>query len=412
MLRFLGYLCIALAVGVAGYVAAVSFLPSRGPLVFSPIEVLDSTWGVYKRTYLTSDYRTVDWQRGVTTSEGQSYTMLRAVWVGDKQTFDGAWQWTQQHLERPDYLFSWLWGPRADGTYGILTAQNGQNSASDADTDIALSLVFAYARWQDPQYLTDARNIIRAIWQQEVVIVDGKPYLAADNVEKNSGSPAIVVNPSYLSPAAYHIFAQVDPQDSWNALRTQSYAVLMQSMADSLGATTTAALPPDWILVSRDTGTFLPSSTTTMGRSTSASSHDTNFGYDALRVPFRVALDWEWFKNPEAKALLDKLSFLEKTWRKEQRLGAVYGHSGTPVAVTESAAMYGGTIGYFMIADPKDARAVYRAKLLSLYYPASDSWVTPLSYYDANWVWFGIALYNGLLPNLTQSLPVSAYAQP
>ena len=414
MVRVFGYLCIVTALGIGAYVVVRWYVPSNGPLVYSPIGVLDSTWGVYKRTYVTADYRTVDWQRGgVTTSEGQGYTMLRAVWEGDKPAFDGAWQWTEAHLARPsDHLFSWLWGKRADGVYGILTAENGQNTASDADTDIALSLVFAYARWQDPQYLTAARAIIRGIWEEEVVMINGKPYLAADNLEKTSSSPTIVVNPSYFSPAAYQIFAQVDPRDDWEALRTQSYALLEESMTEPLDATTSVQLPPDWMLVSRATGKVSSPSAALTGQSTPASSYDTNFGYDALRVPFRVALDWVWFGNPQAKALLSRMSFLTRVWEANHRLDAVYRHSGAPVARAESADMYGGTIGYFLIADPRDAQAVYRAKLLSLYNPTADSWIAPLSYYDANWAWLGIALYNGDLPNLTKDLPASAYAQP
>jgi len=70
--------------------------------------------------------------------------------------------------------------------------------------------------------------------------------------------------------------------------------------------------------------------------------------------------------------------------------------------------MYGGTIGYFVIADPEKAQKVYQDKLVYLYNPDTDSWKQMLSYYDDNWAWFGIALYNRLLPNLVASLPPAA----
>ena len=66
-----------------------------------------------------------------------------------------------------------------------MTAQGGENDASDADTDLAMSLVFAYARWQDPTYLGDARVIIHDLWAEDVVTINGTPYMSADNVEKN-----------------------------------------------------------------------------------------------------------------------------------------------------------------------------------------------------------------------------------
>jgi len=377
--------------------------------VFSPTEVLQSTWDRYKETYVDSTYRTIDpSRRAVTTSEGQSYTMLRAVWEDDKKTFDGAWQWTQTNLARPnDHLFSWLWGQRANGTYGVLTAQSGENTASDADSDIALALIFAYARWQDPRYLDAARLIIKDIWSKEVVEIAGQPYLAADNLEKNASSPWITVNPSYISPASYELFSKVDPTDNWMALRAQSYVLLEESVALPLGATSSAGLPPDWIRVSRTTGALLPPVSST----TSVSTYDTNFGYDALRVPFRIALDWEWFRDPAALTLLGKFAFLSSAWEHSGRLASQYAHNGVTVNAAESASMYGGTIGYFMIADPKDANAVYQQKLLTLYDPGTDDWITPLSYYDANWAWFGIALYTGALPNLAQNLPQGTFSQ-
>ena len=52
-------------------------------------------------------------QGGITTSEGQSYTMMRAVWSDDRATFDSSWQWTKDNLQRPDRLLSWRFGPRA-----------------------------------------------------------------------------------------------------------------------------------------------------------------------------------------------------------------------------------------------------------------------------------------------------------
>ncbi|MBI2030558.1 hypothetical protein HYT05_02970, partial [Candidatus Kaiserbacteria bacterium] len=42
--------------------------------------------------------------------------------------------------------------------------------------------------------------------------------------------------------------------------------------------------------------------------------------------------------------------------------------------------------------------------LLILFDPDTNTWRAPLSYYDANWVWFGMALYNDQLPDLSLGL--------
>lgn len=387
--------------GILAVLAGIGFLlysdpsPQSNPLVFSPVQVLASSWYRYKDAYIDSTYRTIDWQRdGVTTSEGQSYTMLRSVWQADRETFDGTWQWTQTNLQHSsDHLFSWIWGERPDGTFGVLAEQSGENSASDADTDIALALILAYARWQDPAYLTEARLVINDIWEREVVLVNGKPYLAANDVEKDSGSQQIVINPSYFNPAAYHLFAIVDTSHPWEMLRKQSYAVLSESFAGS-------ALPPNWISVDRTTGA-----------TSAAASHDSNFGFDALRIPFRIALDAQWFNNPDAIRAVRHLSFLSNAWRERGAIASTYAQDGAVLASEESPAMYGGVMGYFLLADPEAAVALYREKLLSLYNSNTGTWYTPLPYYADNWAWFGIALYNRLLPNLAANLPATAFSE-
>ena len=367
-------------------------------IVFTQRAMLTSTWNGYKKAYLEpGTFRTVDKQReGVTTSEGQSYTMLRAVWMDDKEVFDKSWQWTKDNLQRDDdKLFSWLFGKRADGTFGILTEQGGGNTATDADSDIAMALLFAYARWGDENYLNEAKAIINDIWEKEVVIVNGKPYLAANNVEKTSTSEYIVINPSYFSPYAYRMFAEVDPAHPWESLITTSYEVLEKSMSANLDKPESANLPPNWIVMHERTGEIKASPVSTL---------ETNYGYDAIRVPWRIGLDWQWYKEPRAKALLERMSHLKEEWRDQKALYTVYSHDGQPLAKQQSPAHYGTSLGYFMVESPRIAEDIYTKKLALLYSPDIQSWKEQLSYYDDNWAWFGLALYSDQLPNLFETI--------
>ncbi|HUO56101.1 MAG TPA: glycosyl hydrolase family 8 [Candidatus Paceibacterota bacterium] len=403
-LRLIGYLLI-----IAGIILAFALVyrnseESEVPLVYTPTQLLEATWLNYKNEYVeASTYRTVDTSRdNITTSEGQSYTMLRAVWMGDKQTFDGAWTWTKDNLQHgSDHLFSWEWGALPGGGYGVLTAQNGENSASDADTDIALSLVFAYARWQDPTYLSNARAIITDIWNQEVIEVQGTPYLTADNIEARSDNGWAAINPSYFNPAAYRIFAEIDPGHPWLSLVSSSDHLLQESMSETLGSGASDDLPPDWIEISKTTGAI---------QASPEIQNDTNFGFDTMRVPFELAIDYEWFNDPRDLSLLSQISYLSKEWNKNGTLASIYAHDGTPIQNAQAPSVYGGTIGYFMFADKSDASGVYDKKLLFLYNPGANAWKEPLSYYDDNWAWFGIALYNNDLPNLSAGLPPSAFS--
>jgi endoglucanase len=81
-------------------------------------------------------------------------------------------------------------------------------------------------------------------------------------------------------------------------------------------------------------------------------------------------------------------------------LAAVYGHDGMPKVSYESLALYGGVLGYFKATDSGIASDIVRTKLRPLYNQAHNTLTTRLSYYDNNWVWFGLALYEGRLPNL------------
>jgi endoglucanase len=101
---------------------------------------------------------------------------------------------------------------------------------------------------------------------------------------------------------------------------------------------------------------------------------------------------------------------LAASWEQQDMLDTIYSHNGTVVGAYESPAMYGGAIGYFMVTDPQLAKKVYTDKLVFLYNPDTNSWKQQLSYYDDNWAWFGIGLYNNLLPNLADGVPLAAYA--
>ncbi len=389
----IGIALVAVAVVILGILAYQNSHKRQQPLIFSPKFMLNSLWDTYKKYYWDPNVgRTVDTQRGgITTSEGQSYTMLRAVWQDDKPVFDKTWGFTRDILRRKqDNLFSWLYGKQQNGSYGILTNQGGQNTATDADTDIATALVFASVRWQDPTYMEEAKKIIQDIWSQEVVYINGTPYITADNIEKNSPT-GVLVNPSYYAPYSYRLFAKIDPTHDWNSVINSSYDVLDKVSSSSIDKKSSSGLPPDWIVIDRKTGQIKAAPNDTL---------TTNYSYDAMRTPFRLALDWKWNNEQRAKEILSRYGFLDQQWESRNKLSASYAHDGQVISDSESPAIYGGSLGYFFVIDPKTAKQVYQQKLESLYSPDYQAWKQVLSYYDDNWSWFALALYNNDLVNL------------
>jgi endoglucanase len=394
-------LVLAIVLGVVGAIRyaddvgrAVQSVAADEPRAASDKVVLDDLWRDYTDTYLEAGtHRTIDRQAGgITTSEGESYTMLRAVWVDDLQTFADSWQWTKDNLQRDDHLMSWKFGPQEDGSYGIQVGVGGANTATDADVDIAYALLMAYSRWKDDAFLYDALPIIHSIWEREVVQVGGRPVLVANDLER-ANPRQLLINPSYFAPYAYRVFATVDPDHDWAGLVDNSYALLEQLAQQPLDADATAGLPPDWVHLDRRTGEFSAVDDTLT----------TNFSYDALRLPWRLALDQRWYGEPRARELLAGESVLGARWTADGRLVASYHRDGTAAADYESPAMYGGAMGYFTVAQPALAEQIYDQELLTLHDADTGHLAQPLSYYDSNWVWFGMALYLDRLPNLTVS---------
>ena len=366
-------------------------LSIKNNYIFSKQAMLESLWERYKDEYIEKpSFRTLDKQRdNITTSEGQSYTMLRAVWQDDKETFDKSWQWTKDNLWKDNKLFAWLFGKKEDGSYGVLDDLGGNNAATDGDTDIAMALLFAYSRWGDDTYLLEADSIIQAIWKESVVIVNDRPYITANDIEKFNQSE-ILLNPSYYAPYAYRMFALIDTKNNWQGVVDTSYEIIIKSSTFPLDKENSVGLPPDWVVLNRNTGAL--SSPLSMEITT-------NYSFDAHRVKWRLYLDYLWYGDSRVKSYFEKNNFLFSIWNLDQDIYNTYSHDGKVIDKGSSPSVIGTNIGYFAVVNPDIAKDIYEQKLLPLYNRDTQNWSKELGYYDSNWAWFGLAIYNNLLPN-------------
>jgi endoglucanase len=373
------------------------------PLALPLSTLLKETWPSYKRDFVTKDGQVLDYDgRGRhdrdssghqrTTSEGQSYAMLRAVWMGDRREFQLLWSWTQRHLQvRSDHLFAWLATRDSDGPWHL----EGTSAASDADEDIALALIFAGHRWRSPAYLSAARLVLAGIWQSEVTTLGGRHILTAGDWAP-ADQTRVVVNPSYFAPYAYRVFAGEDRAHPWAELVGTSYAALDRCTRASLGESRSSGLPPNWCVLNRRTGAAHPF----------AARAATDYGYDAFRVMWRVGLDRLWFGSQDARRYLFSSGYLREQWSRQGWLAAQYRHDGaTADGGWEDPTIYGGDIGNFMATDPNAAASVLQNKLVNSFRRDGGAayWGDRWSYYQQNWVWFGVAMASGHLPNLAES---------
>lgn len=193
--------------------------------------------GQFLATYVRPDGRV--WrpdQGGDTVSEGQAYGLLLAEVAGRDDLFGRIWQWTHDHLQRPDGLFAW----HADAAGHILDP----GSASDADLLIAWALL-RYQGAGAARLHQDGKQVAGAILAHEVSIIGPAktPVLTAGPWA--AGQPA-TLDPSYWSLPALTGLARLTGNPEW--LQIADGAVTLTAKLTRNGA----QLPPDWAGMTAD----------------------------------------------------------------------------------------------------------------------------------------------------------------
>lgn len=282
--------------------------------------LLQRSWDGYRARFIARDGRVVRPENGGdTVSEGQAYALLRAAWMDDQATFDRVWTWTKTHLTRTGRetpsLLAWHWVPDEGGRIA------DWNVASDADADYALALLLAADRWPEPlssdlpPYAEEARRVLgdlmaMATAPDEAGRLQFLPGVWADQRENGEG---LVLNPSYLAPASFRVFHAATGDARWLALAAGSYEVL-----DALCAPgSPARAVPDWVRW-WSAERWAPTAMAGEPRS----------GWDAVRVPWRVATDVLWFDASSARDYLGRCVSPFVRDRMRDGMAAAYGIDG------------------------------------------------------------------------------------
>ncbi len=345
-----------------------------------------NAWNSYKKQYIIfegENYgQVIDLQNNTTTSEGQSYAMLRSVWMNDKDAFSGVWLWTRNHLQYrlDDKLFSWQWKNNK---------VSDPTNATDADEDIALALLFGYKLWNDDTYLYDAQEIIDDIWNHCVVNINGRYYLLPMRKESADKGSNYLFNPSYISPATYKIFGQVDPSHNWNKLAEDSYRTLNDIGREK---NNNIYLPSDWLLLNKKSGD--------MESAEEYFDHNVDlFSFDAFRILWRVSLDEQWFNDNEAKKYLEKAGeFAVQYYEKNNKLPMSLYPNGKINSHNNSLSVDSGWLVALMYKNPSIAKDFFDKFIDSKYDYKNYNWGQ--NYYDENWAWFATGAYYHSLTNV------------
>jgi len=334
---------------------------------------LKTSWGFYKRRFLIDGSHVASNNYGGTITEGQSYALLKSVWMNDPDTFQAVWRWTRESMRRPgDYLFGWRWGTLPNGETGLLETEN----ASDADQDIAYALLLAGEKWHQPAYTQAAKHIIADLWRLNVIESDRHYYLLP-GTWKGFRDEYISIDPSYLAPYVYRRFALADPthQAGWTQLANDVYETL-----EACSNLTARQLPPNWCGVNYADLKHPKSISESIRFSDRQGPGSRHFGYDAFRVFWRMSMDARLSPPAEAiraKQYLQTHSALFTYWTHHQAMPEGFTEDGDPIPVTSPGYSFSGfTAGPLLVSQayqpgPQNAGLVlvYRQTLGTAYHP-------------------------------------------
>ncbi|PJJ40936.1 glycosyl hydrolase family 8 [Hallerella succinigenes] len=228
------------------------------------------------------------YKRGCTVSEGIGYGMLITLFQGDWDAFNRLWIYSQAYRNSAYAsgrgLMPWL-------TSSFSWDIPDESSATDADLDIATSLILAYYMSGNTAYLNDALTLIAALWDNEVNLSNHLLYSGDTPTWKAAANPSY--NLSYFSPVALRLFALVDKNHDWTSVLNAQYTYMLNVQAAGTGVF------PDW---SDGSGNAINPP------NNSAKTTYWTFNKESVRIPWRIAWDYYWFADERAASVLNTLN--------------------------------------------------------------------------------------------------------
>lgn len=238
---------------------------------------------------------------GCTASEAIGYGMILTSLMEDWDKFNKL------------LSYSKVWRYKINGNSTALMQWSVRNftspeggSATDADIDIIAALFIAYQKTKNENYLNEALEIGKSIWDYELDANTRLVLPAATNEKMGNGS---LYNISYISLPALKMLQIYDKDRDWATVLEKNLSYMEKVQNNWTGE---GGLWPDWtdasgVPVNPDNGSSdcLPSSSNCLIRSHEA------YYKEAPRIPWRIAWYYHWFGDARAKTMLDKgMAFL------------------------------------------------------------------------------------------------------
>lgn len=241
-----------------------------------------------------------------TVSEGIGYGMLLAAYAADRNLVEELWRY-YINRRNPRGLMNWRIGNGSATACG--TTVNGNNGATDSEVDVAMALIVAACQW--PTYTFSGTNgtatgtasgrtfaqeasyLIGQIRQFEITVA-GCAGAAADYQISNgdgwiNGCPGTHTcrNPSYQAPAYVKLYQAYDAAAAAGFWTTNVYGTIYTEILNP-NRNTTTGLVSNWCSPAGVANTC-------------ATPAFLDHGYDAIRNPWRMATDYIWHGDANAR---------------------------------------------------------------------------------------------------------------
>jgi endo-1,4-beta-D-glucanase Y len=271
--------------------------------------------------------------------EAQGFAMVAVAYMGDKDVFDKLYEFYKSKTSSSGCGLSG-WQTNCGGV-------QDSGAATDGDIDVASGLVVAHWQWPDAGYDAKAKTLIANL-RKVILDCSGKwaVYPGCSGGRPWGGCNETDI--SYYSPAFFRYFAKISGDEAWSKLADDT-----QKIRDA-AANSNTGLVPDWQSVSGTAG---------------SGSRSGNYGFDAIRAPYKQCLDYLWNGTAAAGAWCKKLS----TWANGVGVGSLkdgYSLSGSETSRNHNMA----AVGSFTIAAMANTQEIADAFVAESAKMRDDYW--------------------------------------
>ncbi|WP_299668212.1 glycosyl hydrolase family 8 [uncultured Psychromonas sp.] len=246
---------------------AISFLPKFLSFERTPFQ---KNWIVYKQQFIESG-RVLDGENNnISSSEGQGFALLFAVFSNDRDQFQEMWAWTQKNMQREDHLFRQQYTATEKGLCDNQCI-SAQRNASNGDIIIAWALLAAENKWDRQIYLVEGLRVLDVIKTKLIRQKFGYQLILPSETGFELPDDSIQLNLSYWVFPAFNLFAEVTGDPIWAEVYKSGTSLLETARFGDWN------LPADWMILSDDKVTL-------------EGANSTEYGENANRLPLYLML--------------------------------------------------------------------------------------------------------------------------